>query len=117
MGSQLHVPARKAPDARLQAKHPTATRQPLIPEVLYDLDRTIGRFEAGPLRSFASFAALARETRVVDLLLTGGSETGSGTPRVVSRAVALTNSRLDMIAPSCSGGCAAPASAAPTSCE
>jgi hypothetical protein len=70
MGSQLHVPARKAADARLPIKHPTATRQPLIPEVLYDLDRTIGCFEAGPLRSFASFAALARETRVVDLLLT-----------------------------------------------
>lgn len=42
-------------------------RLPLIPEVLYDIDHCISRFEASALRSFAAFRAVALELRIVDL--------------------------------------------------
>jgi hypothetical protein len=51
-------------------KHPSATRQALPCEVVYDLDDIIARFEAGPLRSFASFKSLAAELRICDIFNT-----------------------------------------------
>ena len=50
------------------------TRQPLVPEVLGDLDRCIARFEAGGMRSFAAFVAVAAEMCIVELFDTASAK-------------------------------------------
>ena len=51
-------------------KHPTASRQPLVSVVLYDIEQIIMRFESNALRTFAAFKSLATEMRVLDLFTT-----------------------------------------------
>ena len=59
--------------------HTMLTRLPLVPEVLQDIDRCIGSFEATALRSFAAFRSVASEMRIVDLLDT--AKVGGRNPR------------------------------------
>ena len=65
----LSMEAARAPATKQERQ--LASRVPIAPEVLYDLDRCIALFEADELQTWESFQMLAADLRIRDIFKTG----------------------------------------------